>query len=168
MPNPIRTIVSGISATVVIFIIMITVPYMGLPKMDVAAMLSGMTYTPLIFGWFMHFVVGIFFSFIYARYFNKWLHKIMNNLLRGTAYGIIIFVLAQITMPILLKIMPIPETPAEENQSMILMIVGSLIGHLFFVGVLGLFYDRIVFVKRFNINSLEPEIISKEKEVINR
>ncbi len=143
-----RIFIAGITATAAMTIIMMIAPYMGLPKMDIAGMLSGMTHTPRIIGWLMHFMIGIFFAFVYARYFNTWLTKITNNLLRGMIYGFIVFVFAQIMMPILMAIMPMPEMPMAENQNMVLMIMGSLIGHLVFGGILGLFYDRIVVARK--------------------
>jgi len=143
-----RIFIAGITATAAMTMIMMIAPYMGLPKMDIAGMLSGMTHTPRIIGWLMHFMIGIFFAFVYARYFNTWLTKITNNLLRGMIYGFIVFVFAQIMMPILMAIMPMPEMPMAENQNMVLMIMGSLIGHLVFGGILVLFYDRIVVARK--------------------
>ncbi|MEO5673168.1 MAG: DUF6789 family protein [Chitinophagales bacterium] len=110
-------------------------------------MLSGITHTPLLIGWLMHFMIGTFFALIYAKYFNAWLHKIDNNILRGMLYGFIVFVFAQIMM----KIMPPPDMPFPENQNMMLMVMGSLNGHLVFGGVLGAFYFReVVRAKSFS------------------
>ncbi len=146
-----RIIVSGITATAVMTMVMFIAPYMGFPKMDIAGMISGMTHTPLLIGWLMHFMIGIFFAFIYAKYFNTWLHKIDNNILRGMLYGFIVFVFAQIMMPIMMKIMPPPDMPSPENQNMMLMVIGSLIGHLVFGGVLGAFYIiEVVRAKSFS------------------
>lgn len=151
MTTTTRIIVSGIIATAVMTMVMMIAPYMGMPKMDIAGMLSGMTHTPRIIGWLMHFMIGTFFALIYAKYFNAWLHKIDNNILRGMLYGFIVFVLAQIMMPIMMKIMPPPDMPSPENQNMMLMVIGSLIGHLVFGGVLGAFYiSEVVRAKSFS------------------
>jgi len=144
MTTTMRIILSGIVATAVMTMIMMIAPYMGLPKIDVAGMLSGMTQTPLIIGWLMHFMIGIFFAFVYTKYFNRWLHKIDSNILRGMLYGFFVFIFAQIMIPILMKVMPPPDMPKSENQNMILMMLGSLIGHLFFGGVLGSFYNKVI------------------------
>ena len=144
-----RIILSGIVATAVMTIMMMIAPYMGLPKMDIAGMLSGMTHTPRIVGWLMHFMIGTIFAFVYTKYFNAWLHKIDSNFLRGITYGFVVFIFAQIMMAIIMKIMPPPDMPMPANQNMMLMMLGSLIGHLVFGGTLGLFYDKVgVHVKK--------------------
>lgn len=148
MTTTTRLILAGIVATAVMALVMMMAPYIGLPKMNVAEMLSNMIHTPLTIGWLLHFVIGIFFAFIYAKYFNRWLHKIDNNILRGMLYGFFVFVFAQIMIPVLMKIMP----PADmsENQNMVLMLVGSLIVHLVFGGVPGSFYKK-VFVRNESV-----------------
>ena len=122
-----KPILAGIIGTAIMTIVMMIAPMMGLPKMSPPEMLSGMLGTPIFFGWIMHFMIGIVFAFAYT-YLCTFLWKISNVYVRGAVFGIIVFVFAQIMMAIIEIIMPFPKM----EGSMMLTMVGSLIGHIIF------------------------------------
>lgn len=123
-----QSIIGGIVATAIMTMIMWIAPMMGMPKMDIPGMLSGMMGFPIVVGWFMHFMIGITFAIIYAFVIINWLKKINNNILKGAIFGLLAFIIAQISLGILGAIFPMP--PIE--GSMILMMVGSIMGHVIF------------------------------------
>lgn len=103
-------------------------PMMGMPKMNPAEMLSGMMGLPIAVGWFMHFMIGITFAAAYAFFFINLVKKVSNNILKGAIFGFAAFVFAQIMMAIIGMMMPMPKM----EGSMILMMVGSIMGHVIF------------------------------------
>ncbi len=120
---------AGIIATLVMTMIMFVAPYMGLPKMNPAAMLSMMMGVPAIIGWMMHFMIGVIFAFSYVMIFHSLLHRVTQKFIKGVIFGFIAFVIAQIALPVMGAIfggMPSPE------GGMALMMMGSLIGHVVF------------------------------------
>ncbi len=131
----VRSVLAGVVATAVMTVVGIMAPYMGLPKMNPAEMLSGMLGVSAAVGWMMHFIIGIIFAAIYVFFFNPLVH-IHSRAGKGLLYGFIVFVFAQGMMFLMSKIMPAPSGPMEGN--MLLMMVGSLIGHLVFGLVVGL------------------------------
>lgn len=124
-----KTILAGLIGTAVMTLIMILAPMMGMPKMSAPGMLSGMLGTPLFVGWLMHFMIGIMFAFAYSYailcLFN---HKIQNIYLKGAVFGLMVFVVAQIMMAIMGAMMPMPEMAGSKA----LMMLGSLMGHIFY------------------------------------
>ena len=122
-----QTIIAGLVATAVMTGFMFMAPMMGLPKMNPAEMLSGMMGMPLVVGYLMHFMIGIIFAAVYVYLFNSKVH-IQNKLVKGLLYGFVVFVFAQVMMFIIGKIMPMPMS----NDNIMLMMLGSLIGHLVF------------------------------------
>ena len=122
-----QTIIAGIIATIVMTIVGLMAPVMGLPKMNPAEMLAGMMGMPVLVGWSMHFMIGIIFAAVYVYLFNPKVH-IHSKLAKGLLYGFVVFVFAQIMMFVIGKIMPMPMS----GDNMMLMIFGSLIGHLVF------------------------------------
>ncbi len=131
----VRSIVAGVVATAVMTVFMFIAPMMGLPKMNIPQMLSGMLGVSILIGWMMHFMIGIIFAAIYVYLFNAHIH-IHSRAGKGLLYGFIVFVFAQIMMFIMSKIMPMPASSMKNN--MVLMMVGSLIGHLVFGLLVGL------------------------------
>lgn len=122
-----KTILAGIIGTAIMTIIMMIAPMMGMPKMSPPNMLSGMLGLPVFVGWLMHFMIGIIFAFAYTYLcILKW--KIQNVYLRGVVFGIIAFIFAQIIMAIMGAMMPMPKM----EGSMLLMMMGSLMGHIIF------------------------------------
>jgi len=130
-----RSILAGIVATAIMTVVGVIAPYMGLPKMNPAEMLSGMLGVSTVLGWLMHFMIGIIFAIVYVYLFNPRVH-IHNGAGKGLVYGIVVFVFAQIMMFLMSKMMPMPASSMETN--MVLIMVGSLIGHLVFGLLLGL------------------------------
>jgi uncharacterized membrane protein YagU involved in acid resistance len=127
----INTIKGGIIATAVMTVIGIVAPAMGLPRMLVGNMLAGFMHVPVFAGWIMHFMIGTVLAGGYVFLFQSILPG--NNIVRGVLYGLIPFLLAQImVMPVMGAGFFSSNTPAP-----VLMVLGSLIGHILYGAVLG-------------------------------
>lgn len=129
MPNKtIQSLIGGITGTLAMTMVTLIAPMMGMPKMNPAEMLAGMLGLPVTIGWLMHFMIGIIFALAYAFFFFNFVKKISSKILKGAIFGFAVFIFAQIMLSIMGMFMPMP--PMEE--SMMLMMVGSIVGHLVF------------------------------------
>ena len=120
-----QSVIAGLVATAVMTGFIFLAPMMGLPKMNPAEMLSGMMGVPLMVGYLMHCMIGIIFAAAYVYLFNPKV-RIQSKLLKGSLFGFAVFIFAQVMIFIIGKLMPMPM--AEDN--MMLIMLGSLIGHL--------------------------------------
>ncbi len=133
-----KAIVAGAAGTAVMTLFAMMGPMMGMPKMDAAAMLGGMMGGSLALGWMMHFAIGIIFACGYIFILNDRL-PIVNNYVRGAVFGIIVFLFAQIMMAIMNGMGMMPAMPMD---NMMMMAIGSLMGHIVFGAVLGIFIKK--------------------------
>lgn len=117
-------------------LLMLAAPMMGMPPMNLGAMLGGMLGTSTTVGWLMHFMIGLLFTVAYAFFFNQRL-PISGPVARGVAYGGLVFVLAQVMFAIMRAMGLMPAA----GEGMLLGLVGSLMGHLLFGAVLGGFFS---------------------------
>lgn len=122
-----KSILAGIIGTAIMTLVMMIAPIMGMPKMSPPEMLSEMLGMPDLVGWIMHFIIGIMFAFAYT-YLCIFKYKLKNVWVKGTVFGIIAFVFAQIMMAIIDTMMPMPEM----EGSVMLSMIGSLMGHIIF------------------------------------
>ena len=122
-----RTVLAGIIGTAIMTVVMMVAPLLGMPRMSPPNMLAEILGMPVFVGWVMHFMIGIVFAFAYT-YLCILKHKISNVWLKGIVFGIIAFVFAQIMMGIMGMMMPMPKM----EGSMVLMAIGSLMGHIIF------------------------------------
>lgn len=120
-----QSVIAGLVATAVMTGFIFLAPMMGLPKMNPAEMLSGMMGVPLMVGYLMHCMIGIIFAAAYVYLFNSKV-RIQSKLVKGSLFGFAVFIFAQVMIFIIGKLMPMPM--AEDN--MMLIMLGSLIGHL--------------------------------------
>ena len=120
-----QSIIAGIVATAVMTGFMFLAPMMGLPKMNPAEMLSGMMGVPVIAGYLIHFMIGVIFAAAYVYLFNPKV-RIQSKLVKGILFGFAVFIFAQLMLFIIGKMMPMPMP----QDNMMLMMLGSLIGHL--------------------------------------
>ncbi len=143
MQNKIQqSVISGIVATIAMTVLMVVGAAMGMPKMSPPEMLSGMMKVPAFAGWIMHFLIGIIFAAGYVFFFNNWLSKISGKVIRGAVYGIVAFILAQISFPIMGAIFGDAGMPEPEG-SMVLLMIGSIMGHVVFGMVISLLVSPI-------------------------
>lgn len=122
-----KSILGGIVGTIIMTIVMMIAPMMGMPKMSPPAMLAGMMNMPLGMGWIIHFIIGVMFAFAYTYLFAPKV-KIGNIFLKGAVFGFVVFVFAQIMMAIMGAMLPMPKM----EGSIMLMIIGSIIGHVIY------------------------------------
>lgn len=108
--------------------VMMIAPMMGMPKMSPPAILSMMMGFPVGIGWMMHFMIGIIFAMAYSFFIINLVKKVGNKILKGAIFGMAAFIFAQIMMAIMGMVFPMP--PMED--SMMLMMVGSIMGHVIF------------------------------------
>lgn len=128
----INSVKGGIIATLIMTVMMLAAPMMGMPKMPIGNMLAGFMHVPVAVGWIMHFMIGIILAAGYVFIFQSILPS--TDLIKGILYGLIPFLLAQImVMPIMGAGFFSSNTPAP-----LLMVMGSLIGHIIYGAVLGL------------------------------
>jgi hypothetical protein len=124
-----QTLIAGLLGTAAMTLVMFIAPMMGMPKMNAAEMLSMMTSTPMFIGWLMHFMTGVIFASAYAFVFLNILKRFSSNIVKGTIFGMIVFIFAQIVMAMMGAIMG-GMPPMEGNIA--LMMLGSLIGHVIY------------------------------------
>lgn len=122
-----QAVIGGIIATLVMTMVMFVAPYMGLPKMNTAAMLSMMMSVPVLIGWGIHIMIGIVFALAYVFLFVPILKKVKNRIVKGTIFGLAIFVFAQIMMVVMGAILGGMSSP---EGSMLLIMLGGIIGHI--------------------------------------
>jgi len=123
-------LISGFLATVAMTLLMMVAPKMGMPKMDVAEMLSMFMHAPTLVGWVAHFMIGFVLAGGYAFVFAT--RGQLKGWQKGALYGLIPWLMAQ------LIVMPMMGAPLFGGAVLIAM--GSLMGHLLYGGVLGAIY----------------------------
>ena len=122
-----QSLIGGIVGTAAMTLITWMAPLMGFPKMSPPEMLAGMLGLPVFAGWIMHFMIGIIFAFAYTYLFAPNV-KISNIFLKGAVFGFVVFIFAQIMMAIMGAMLPMPKM----EGSMMLMMIGSIMGHIIF------------------------------------
>jgi Family of unknown function (DUF6789) len=135
-----QTLTGGIVATLIMTMVMFIGPFMGLPKMNPAAMLSTMMGIPAFMGWALHFMIGIIFALAYVFLFLSLLSNVNSWFLKGIIFGLSVFVFALIMMTVMSALfggMPSPE------GSMILVITGAIMGHMIYGIVVALFVRNV-------------------------
>lgn len=138
-PSILKSIIGGTIATIVMTLVMLLAPFMGLPEMNAAKMLSDMMHIPLALGWIMHFMIGVIFAITYGLFIIGWLRKINSSILKGTIFGIAVFVFAQIMMAAIEAVMPASNSQVPDvHPNVALMMVGSVLGHLVYGVVVAL------------------------------
>lgn len=88
--DAISALKAGILGTVIMTIVMYSLPLIGLPPMDIMAALGSvfpLEISPYILGFLIHFSIGIGLAVIYAAFFNCWLPG--SNWLRGTLFSLL-------------------------------------------------------------------------------
>lgn len=138
-----KTIAAGLAGTVVMTIIMVMAPLVGMPKMDIAAMLgsklAGEPPAPGSFAWtaglVMRLMIGTaLLSAVYAL--ARHYLPTSSPFAKGLIFGAIVWLVAQVmVMPMMGAGMFSSNMPQGA-----MMAIGSLMGHLVYGGVLGSVY----------------------------
>jgi uncharacterized membrane protein YagU involved in acid resistance len=131
-PKVPRAIAGGFVGTAVMTMMMYFVaPMMMGIEMDIAAMLGSMLGGSWAAGMAMHFVLGsVVFPLIYALVLFSKLPG--TPVVRGAAWGLILFLVAQV------MVMPMMGGGFfSANMGGMMAVVGSLMGHLVYGGLLG-------------------------------
>jgi hypothetical protein len=138
-----KAILAGFIATLVMTMIMYLAPMMGMPKMDVAAMLGGLLSqgmpAPMSGAWLMgmilHFVNGsVIFPLIYAAVLHERLPDPPWG--KGIMWGLILWFLSQ---AVVVPMMGGGFFSAHAPNAM-LTVVGSLMAHIIYGAILGGIY----------------------------
>lgn len=137
-----QSVISGIVATIAMTLLIVIGGAMGMPKMSPPLMLAGMMHLPVAMGWVMHFMIGIIFAAGYVFFFNKWLRKISSKIVKGAVFGVIAFIIAQIGFAIMGAVFGDGGMSQPEGSPVLLMI-GSIMGHIVFGIVVALFVKPI-------------------------
>ena len=125
-----RAVIGGLVATAAMTVLMLMAPAMGLPPMNIGAMLGSVMGGSLVLGWMAHFVIGTVLAIIYAAFFAARLPG--PGYLRGALYGLLPWIAAQIVV--------MPMMGAGLFGGSFGGAFGSLMGHLVYGAVLGSIY----------------------------
>jgi len=113
--------------------------------MNPPAMVSMMLGVPMFVGWLLHFMIGIIFAISYALLFINLLSKVSSNILKGVIFGFAAFAFAQIMLAIMGLMLPMPPM----DGSMMMNMIGSIIGHIIFGITVALMVEAPVAEKSF-------------------
>ena len=128
-----RVIIGGLVATTVMTVLMLIAPAMGLPPMNIGAVLGSMMGGSLFLGWMAHFVIGTVLGIIYATLFASRLPG--PGFVRGALYGLVPWIVAQLVV--------MPMMGAGLFGGSFGAGFGSLMGHLVYGAVLGGIYGTV-------------------------
>ena len=120
-----KAIIGGIFATAVMSLLIIVSPFLGFQRISVWEIIANVIKAPIIFGWVIHFLIGIFFALIYAFLLRKKIFgKIKIPAIKGMFFGFLIFIFAQIFAFL-------------RSGLNLELLLGSFIGHIIYGFILG-------------------------------
>ena len=126
-----KAIVAGLVGTLVMTMVMLMGPMMGTPPMPVGKMLADFMGIPEALGWVAHFMIGTVLVLVYVFVFSSKLPG--NGLVRGALFGSFPWLLSQIMVnPMMGAGLFASNTPAP-----VMMVIGSLMGHMIYGAVVG-------------------------------
>ena len=135
-----RAVAAGLVGTAVMTCLMLVAPVVGLPRLAIGQLLSTLLAVSIAFlpigpaaGWALHVAFGVLLAIIYAAAFAGRLPG--RPLARGALYGVLVFVLAQLTF------MPLVGAGVFSRGD-VPMILGSLLGHLVYGSLVGIIYGE--------------------------
>ena len=129
-----KVVTAGVAGTVAMTILMLVGPLMGVPKMDMGAMLGPMNpilTLPYWLGWVLHFVIGIVLTGSYGAFLINRLPS--TGWQRGMIFSSLPFLLKEIAVT------PMMGMGLFEGGD-VMMIVGTLLGHLAYGATMGAVY----------------------------
>ncbi len=136
--NAKRAAAAGLIATASMTSLLLVEPSIGLPKIAIGVALSGAISAfsshaaiGAAWGWVLDVIVGVVFALIYAGYLVDRLPG--SAFVRGLLFGCMVFVLAQLVFA------PMTGTGVFSHGD-IELLLGGLLGHLVFGGVVGYVY----------------------------
>ena len=133
-PNLTKALGAGIAGTIVMTLFAAMAPLMGMPAMDIPNMLAGFMGFPTVVGWLAHFMIGTLLALTYAFVLVSKLPG--RPVVKGILFGLIPWFMAQILVsPMMGAGVFAVNTPAP-----ILMVMGSLMGHVVYGAVVGFVY----------------------------
>lgn len=133
--NLLKAIMAGVAGTIVMTMMTMVAPMMGMPEMDIPKMLGNFMGVPVIVGWLAHFMVGVVLAVIYAYAFYPKLSS--APVLKGIIYSIIPWLAVQLMLnPMMGAGLFAANTPVP-----LMMVMGSLVGHLVYGIIIGLVYS---------------------------
>jgi uncharacterized membrane protein YagU involved in acid resistance len=146
----VAAIISGFVATLVMTGMMTMAPMMGMPKMDMPALLGSMFGAPgsKMLGLVMHFMMGIIFGVIYAVLFGvvAGTNLILLGLIFGVAHWLIVGLMTGM-MPMMHAGIRSGDVSAPgvymSNLGGMMGFIGGLMGHVVFGLVVGIVYGLI-------------------------
>ena len=125
-----RAVFAGAIGTLAMTALLIAAPRMGLPPMNIGAMLGSVMGGSLVIGWMAHFVIGVVLALVYGLLFANRLPG--PGFVRGAIYGIVPWLMAQVVV--------MPMMGAGLFSGSFVGAAGSLMGHLIYGAVLGAIY----------------------------
>ena len=136
--NAKRAMAAGAIATASMTALLLVEPSIGLPQIAIGQIVSS-TMTAVSSrtavgpagGWVIDLIVGIVLAMVYAGYFERRLPG--SGLTRGMLFGVLVFLLAQLTWA------PITGSGFFSGGD-IQLLIGALLGHLVYGGVVGYVY----------------------------
>lgn len=132
--NLFKAIMAGVAGTITMTMMTVVAPMMGMPEMNIPKMLGNFMDVPVIIGWFAHFMIGIVLAVGYAYVFYPKLF--LAPWLKGLIYSVIPWLAAQLMVnPMMGAGLFAMNTPAP-----MMMVMGSLAGHMVYGITLGLVY----------------------------
>lgn len=131
-----RALTASIAGTLAMTAIMFMAPVMGLPPMNIAAMLSAFMHVPIGVGWAAHFMIGTMLGLSYALFFAARLPG--GGWLRGAVFSLIPWLMSQVIVNPMMG----AGVFAANTGAPALMVLGSLLGHLVFGAALGAVYGK--------------------------
>ncbi len=126
-----RAVIAGLVGTLAMTIVMLMAPLLGMPPMPIGDMLAGFMHVPIALGWVMHFMIGTVLGLIYVYLLESRIPG--SPVVRGMVFSLIPWFMAQVIVNPMMG----AGVFAINTSSPILMVMGSLIGHLVFGAVLG-------------------------------
>ncbi|MBI2537946.1 MAG: hypothetical protein HYW06_13495 [Gemmatimonadetes bacterium] len=130
-----RSLLAGLAGTAVMTMLMLAAPLMGMPKMPIGEMLGSFLHIGAVAGWGVHLLIGLTLALIYAVVVAAFLPG--APALRGAIYGFVVFLVAQIVVTPMMGGSIFSGGDAR-------MIMGSLVGHLVYGGLVGVIYGPVV------------------------
>lgn len=125
-----KAVMAGLAGTVMMTLLMLMAPRMGMPPMNIGAMLGSVMGGNVALGWMAHFVIGVVLAVGYAAVFAGRLPG--PAVVRGALFSLLPWLMAQVVV--------MPMMGMGLFSGSMIAAGGSLMGHLVYGIVLGLVY----------------------------